>query len=99
MAPDSVSDPHPVPVHTQPPGEPPSGEDSDESGGRMSFLEHLDELRKRLIHAAWGILGGFIVAFAFIKYIFAFIMVPLQEVLPEGGASSTRNRPRPSSCT
>jgi sec-independent protein translocase protein TatC len=51
----------------------------------MSFLEHLDELRKRLVYAVYGILGGFVVAFAFIKFIFEFIMVPLQEALPPGG--------------
>ncbi len=85
MAPASGPDPHPVPVQPQPLGEPQSGEDEDAGAGRMSFLEHLDELRKRLVQAALGILGGFIVAFAFIKYIFEFIMVPLQQVLPEGG--------------
>ncbi|MDP6373587.1 MAG: twin-arginine translocase subunit TatC [Vicinamibacterales bacterium] len=68
------------------PGTPPPAEDEeDSSAGRMSFLEHLDELRKRLVYAAYGILGGFVVAFAFIKFIFEFIMVPLQEVLPPGG--------------
>lgn len=85
MAPESGPDPHPVPVQSQPPAEPKSDEDEDAGAGRMSFLEHLDELRKRLIQAALGILGGFVVAFAFIKYIFEFIMVPLQQVLPEGG--------------
>ncbi|HJO37412.1 MAG: twin-arginine translocase subunit TatC [Vicinamibacterales bacterium] len=68
------------------PGTPPPAEDEESSSaGRMSFLEHLDELRKRLVYAAYGILGGFVVAFAFIKFIFEFIMVPLQEVLPPGG--------------
>ena len=51
----------------------------------MSFLDHLDELRKRLVYTALGLLGGFVVAFAFIRYIFEFIMVPLQQVLPDGG--------------
>tara|TARA_Y100001949_G_scaffold107400_1_gene90676 strand:+ start:1139 stop:1858 length:720 start_codon:yes stop_codon:yes gene_type:complete len=51
----------------------------------MGFLEHLDELRKRLVYSVYGILGGFVIAFAFIKFIFEFIMVPLQEALPPGG--------------
>ena len=51
----------------------------------MGFLEHLDELRKRLVYSLYGILGGFVVAFAGIKFIFEFIMVPLQEALPPGG--------------
>ena len=86
MALDSGRDPHPEPVQPRPRDAPQPAEEEDSVGaGRMSFLEHLDELRKRLVYAAYGILGGFVVAFAFIKYIFEFIMVPLQEALPPGG--------------
>ena len=51
----------------------------------MSFLDHLDELRKRLVISLLSILVGILVAFAFIPYVFEFIMRPLQEILPEGG--------------
>ena len=51
----------------------------------MSFLDHLDELRKRLVVSLSSILVGILVAFAFIPYVFEFIMRPLQEILPEGG--------------
>ena len=51
----------------------------------MSFLDHLDELRKRLVVSLLSILVGILVAFAFIPYVFEFIMRPLQEILPEGG--------------
>jgi len=51
----------------------------------MSFLEHLDELRTRLTVSAFALLGGFLVAFAFSKYVVDFIMRPLQETLPPGG--------------
>ena len=61
-------------------------EDLDGSGGRMSFLDHLDELRRRLIIAVSSIVVGFLVAFAFINPIFEFIMRPLEEILPEGGS-------------
>lgn len=57
--------------------------------GRMSFLEHLDELRKRLIAMIIGIAAGCAVAFAFIERIFAFVMVPLQQMLPDGGRMIT----------
>ncbi len=57
----------------------------DGAGGRMSFLDHLDELRRRLVTAVTAIFVGFLVAFAFINPIFEFIMRPLQEILPEGG--------------
>ena len=54
-------------------------------GGKMSFLDHLDELRKRLILVAAALLVGFLICFAFINPIFEFIMVPLYEILPDGG--------------
>lgn len=78
-----------APVPKQPPDlsddDPDQGElDSDGSGGRMSFLEHLDELRKRIINAIIALFGGFLIAFAFIGYLFDFVMRPLQEALPEG---------------
>jgi sec-independent protein translocase protein TatC len=60
-------------------------ESEDGAGAKMSFLEHLDELRKRLIVSVLAICGGFLVAFLFINQIFAFIMRPLQEILPNGG--------------
>ncbi len=56
------------------------------SEGSMSFLEHLDELRKRLIVSIVALIGGMLVAFAFVTQIFDFIMIPLQETLPPGGA-------------
>ena len=61
-----------------------SDELEDGSGGKMSFLEHLDELRKRLIAALLALSGGVLVAFLFIEQIFGFIMRPLQQMLPEG---------------
>ena len=52
--------------------------------GKMSFLEHLDELRKRLMWAIAALFGGFLVALFFIDRIFGFIMRPLAATLPEG---------------
>jgi len=62
-------------------------------GGRMTFLEHLDELRKRLIGMAGGILVGCIVSFSLLPRIFRFIMVPLQQMLPDGGKMITTAGP------
>ncbi|MBA2354061.1 MAG: twin-arginine translocase subunit TatC [Acidobacteria bacterium] len=76
----------PVPALPPPPHLDDPDEDDDGSiGGKMSFLEHLDELRQRLIRALLSVIGGFIIAAFFINYIFAFIMNPLQAVLPHGG--------------
>jgi len=67
-----------------------SGDDQDpapfdESGAKMSFLEHLDELRKRLIYIVYSLIAGCVVAYIFIGRIFDFIMRPMQQILPPGG--------------
>ena len=59
--------------------------ESEDGGGKMSFLEHLDELRQRLIVSIIAVVVGFLIAFLFIDHIFAFVMRPLQEILPSGG--------------
>jgi sec-independent protein translocase protein TatC len=60
-------------------------EDDDESaGGKMSFLEHLDELRKRIINACLGIAVGVGIGFLFIDRIFNFLLAPTRHVLPAG---------------
>src|SRR5688572_32927519 len=50
----------------------------------MTFLEHLDELRKRITHAVGGLLVGFILAFAFINPIFDFVYQRLASTVPGG---------------
>jgi sec-independent protein translocase protein TatC len=59
-------------------------DEQDEGEAKMSFLEHLDELRKRIIWAAVSIFVGFIIAFIFIQQLFDFVMRPLQAGLPAG---------------
>ena len=56
----------------------------DGGDGKMSFLEHLDELRKRLIWSIVALVGGFLVSIVFIDRIFGFIMRPLAATLPPG---------------
>jgi len=59
--------------------------DEDEAlGGQMSFLEHLDELRKRIVHSLLAIAGGILIAFFFIDRISKFLLEPTQRVLPAG---------------
>ena len=71
--------PSPVPVPDD------SADEHEADGGKMAFLEHLDELRTRLIVSVAALLVGFLVAFAFISPLFDFIMRPLQEILPNDG--------------
>lgn len=80
--PETQIEPRPDP---QPPGPVELDEDElDGTGGRMSFLDHLDELRKRLITSVSAVFIGFIVAFPFYEPITAFVMVPLNETLEDG---------------
>jgi sec-independent protein translocase protein TatC len=61
-------------------------DDLELEGGRMSFLEHLDELRKRLIASITGVAIGCVVSFILLdRYIFPFILLPMQQMLPDGG--------------
>lgn len=53
----------------------------DDASSRMSFLEHLDELRKRLIASVYALVGGCVIAFIFVDKIQRFIFVPLFEAL------------------
>jgi len=57
---------------------------TDDSGSKMSFLEHLDELRKRVMHAAIGIVVGVVVGFTFHQWLYDFILQPTRRVLPAG---------------
>jgi len=59
-------------------------DDEGEGEAKMSFLEHLDELRKRIIWSLVSIGIGFVPAFVFINQIFDFIMRPMQRLLPAG---------------
>lgn len=59
-------------------------DEDDDLDGRMSFLDHLDELRKRLTHAIVALLVGFAGAFAFAARAQDFVMKPLIATLPPG---------------
>jgi sec-independent protein translocase protein TatC len=59
--------------------------DKDEFGeGKMSFLEHLEELRKRIINACLGVALGIGLSFFFIQSIYDFLTAPAIATLPEG---------------
>ena len=65
----------------------PDWDDSDESlddSGKMSFLEHLDELRKRIIWSLVGVAVGAIIACFFVTDLYSFVMDPMQQLLRPG---------------
>lgn len=49
----------------------------EDAGAKMSFLDHLDELRKRLIACVYGLLVGCAIGFIFVQRIQNFIWMPL----------------------
>ena len=65
-----------------PPPPPPDDDDdwdSDERGmARMSFLEHLEELRKRIIQSVIGLVAAYLVSLIFAKDLFSWVRGPIQ---------------------
>ena len=52
------------------------GEDDEDDMARMSFLEHLDELRTRLLRALGGLVAVYVVCIAFAPDLLAFVLTP-----------------------
>jgi sec-independent protein translocase protein TatC len=63
---------------------PPEEPDDDAVGGKMGFLEHLDELRKRIIRSCIAVAAGMLVAFFFVDRLGNFILEPTLRILPPG---------------
>jgi sec-independent protein translocase protein TatC len=57
--------------------------EEDGAGGKMSFLEHLDELRRRLIVSVWALVAGCVISFIFVGRLQEFIMLPLWQLMPD----------------
>src|SRR6476661_3877299 len=79
---------HPAPPDRDDPlielTDPVDPEDLDGAGARMSFLEHLDELRTRIIHSVIGTAVGIGLTFFFHNQIYDFVFEPTRRVLPDG---------------
>ena len=56
-----------------------------EDSGSMSFLDHLEELRRRLVICLIAIGVAFVVCYAFSKPLLRFLLKPLQENIFQGG--------------
>ena len=84
-----------VPFPSATPGDDEDPETNDDSSSKMSFLEHLDELRKRLLYIVYSLIAGCAIAYIFIGKIFDFIMKPMQAILPPGGYLQYTGGPDP----
>ncbi len=71
-----------APAQAQVPGTPPP-EDAASAEGKMTIWEHLEELRKRIIKAAIGVLGITIIAWSFRERLLAELIKPYQRVWVE----------------
>jgi len=77
---------------TPPPASPAKGDDEDEEDDgmlRMSFLEHLEELRSRLIKALGGVAVAFLLSMIFANEIWKAISDPAAEALARLGYPPT----------
>ena len=64
---------------------PEQDDDRDEdAGGKMSFLEHLEDLRTRIIHSCIALGVGMAVSFAFMDRLVTFVFAPTKRALPIG---------------
>ena len=58
--------------------------DDDDQNGKMGFLDHLEELRSRLIRSCLAIAAGMVVAFVFRDRIATVVLQPTLDALPPG---------------
>src|SRR6266850_4848409 len=64
--------------------DPDDDDDDDSPGAKMSFLKHLDELRKRIVYSLTAVGVCLLIAFTFITKIYTFLMAPTMDHLPAG---------------
>lgn len=84
--------PMPLAQRQTPPPPPPPPTDPEEEGGededgmlRMSFMEHLEELRSRLLKAVLGLLVAFLGSIYFCKNLWAIVSAPAATALKHLG--------------
>ena len=82
--------PFPNKAQTPDPDDDWNDDQSPDGAGKMSFLEHLDELRRRLVYSLIAVVVGFGIACAFLTPrwgfpgLFNFVMAPMQAALEPG---------------
>lgn len=71
-----------APLHRLPADE----HDDEPREGRMGFLDHLDELRTRIIRSCVGVAAGMLIAFVFYDRLADFVLTPIVRTLPAGSS-------------
>ena len=65
----------------------PSQGDNNEQMPAMGFLEHLEELRKRIIYSLLGVAVGFVACWSYAEKIYGIMQQPIMEALQRNGLS------------
>jgi sec-independent protein translocase protein TatC len=73
-----------------PPPSPPANDDEEQGMLRMSFLEHLEELRTRIIRSLWGLALAFFASFALAKPLWTMVSEPAVTTLKHLGVNPPR---------
>ena len=60
---------------------PTPADEAEIEASKAPLLEHLIELRKRLIYSLLALVGGFLLCFGFARHIYAFLTLPLAQAL------------------
>src|SRR6266705_1259941 len=63
----------------------PPAEESRDGLTAMSFLEHLEELRRRLIYSILAVTVGFFACWNYHEFIFSFVQRPIMDALQRNG--------------
>ncbi len=61
-----------------------SAEEEDEDLPRMTLLDHLDELRRRILYSVVTLFVAFLGSWYFARAVFGWLSVPIMRLLPEG---------------
>ncbi|PLX45052.1 MAG: twin-arginine translocase subunit TatC [Deltaproteobacteria bacterium] len=61
-----------------------SGGNADEQE-KVSFTEHLEDLRATVIKSFLAMLAGFILCYIYSRELYGFLIIPLNEAMPKGG--------------
>jgi Tat protein translocase TatC len=65
-------------------GGPPQPPEGPEDDVQLTLIDHLRELRKRIISSAWAIVIGFIATYAVHDRIMSWVLAPVYQAAPEG---------------